>query len=57
MKSVCVEVMMATYSKLTLLDHVYFPLHKPYIVSTCTHNIQFFKREDNGEAIPKNAAL
>ena len=41
--SVCdavVQWMMATYIKLTLLAHVYFPPHKPYIVATFTHNMK-----------------
>ena len=32
--------MMATYFKLTLLAHVHFPPHKPYIVATFTHNMK-----------------
>ena len=33
--------MMATHFKLTLLAHVHFPPHKPYIVATFTHNMNF----------------
>ena len=33
--------MMATYFKLTLLDHVHFHPHKPYILATFTHNMNF----------------
>ena len=36
-----VQWMMATYFKLTLLAHVHFPPHKPYIVATFTHNVDF----------------
>ena len=36
-----VQWMMATYFKLTLLAHVHFPPHKPYIVVTFTHNVNF----------------
>ena len=36
-----VQWMMATYFKLTLLVHVHFPPHKPYIVATFTHNMNF----------------
>ena len=43
-QSVCdavVQWMMATYFKLTLLARVHFPPHKPYIVVTFTHNMNF----------------
>ena len=65
-QSVCdavVQWMMATYFKLTLLTHAYFPPHKPYVVATITANChlysqhEFVKCEDNGEWRAKNAAL
>ena len=43
-QSVCdavVQWMMATHFKLTLLARVHFPPHKPYIVVTFTHNMNF----------------
>ena len=51
------------YFKLTLLARVHFPPHKPYIVATFTHNMNFktmrtmVNYEDNGEWRAKNAAL
>ena len=52
-----VQWMMATHFKLTLLTHVHFPPHKPYIVATFTHNMNLKNAEDNGEWRAKNAAL